>query len=211
MDMIIYKITNKINGKLYIGQTVQKIRDRWSDHARPYRGKHKALSAVSMAIQKYGKENFIVEQIDSAGTLETLNLLEIHYIKKFNSLSPNGYNFEEGGENKRCHPETKAKISATLKGRPIKNRMNGAPKGRPVSEERKAQISKTLTGKPQPWKYKAIIVIETGSIFKSINEAAKVLKINRTIISLHLKTGQTHNKSGLTFQFCNNPNKGTTK
>jgi group I intron endonuclease len=92
--MIIYKITNKLNGKMYIGQTVQKLSDRWSDHCRPCAGKHVNHSAIADAIRKYGKENFILEQIDTAGTLETLDLLEIHYIQKYNTLSPNGYNLE---------------------------------------------------------------------------------------------------------------------
>jgi len=185
--MIIYKITNKINGKIYIGQTVQQLMDRWSDHSRPSLGKHMNRSAIASAIRLHGKENFTVEQIDSAGTLEALNILEIHYIQKFNTLSPNGYNLELGGDSKRCHEETKAKISATLKGRPFINRMNGAPKGRPVSAERRAQISATMTGQAQPWKYKAVID-SNGVIYESVNAAAKANKINRVTVSQALKS-----------------------
>lgn len=188
--MIIYKITNLITGKLYIGQTVQKLADRWSDHARPSRGIHQNRSAIASAIRKYGKENFKIEQIDVAGTLETLNLLEIHYIVKFNTLSPNGYNLELGGDNKTCHPETRAKISAKLKGRPIKNRMNGSPKGRPVSAERKAKISQTMTGKPQPWKYKAVTLVSTGAVYESITAASIALDCSRATIHAYIKSGK---------------------
>lgn len=199
--MIIYKITNKLSGKIYVGQTVQKLTDRWSDHSRPHNGRHKNRSAIAQAILKYGRENFTVEQIDTAGTLEALNVLEIYYIQKFNSLSPNGYNLELGGDSKLCHEETKAKISQTLKGRPIKNRMNGAPKGRPVSEERKARISQTMTGTAQPWKYKAVVTPETGVEYASVNHAAAALGLGRTTISQLLKSGKTHKKTGLSFRF----------
>lgn len=199
--MIIYKITNKLNAKIYIGQTIQSLAERWSGHSRPHRGKHKARSAIANAIQLYGKENFIIEQIDSASSIEELNELEQKYIYRFNTLCPNGYNLELGGENKECHPDTKAKISNTLKGRPIKNRMNGAPKGRKVSESRKAQISATMTGVPQPWKHKKVICLETGDIYESVNAAAKALGIARPNLSQILKSGRKHRKLGLTFKF----------
>lgn len=196
--MIIYKITNKLDGKLYIGQTTQALSERWWQHCnRCPSQSHR--SYIYNAIQKDGVENFIVEQIDVAGTLETLNLLEVHYIKKFNTIAPNGYNLYPGGMGKTCHPDTKAKISASLKGRPIKNRMNGAPKGRSVSPERRAQISKTLTGRPNKALYKPIIAIETGIIYRSINEAAKSLNLNRVTISGLLKSGK-QSRLGLTFK-----------
>ncbi|MDX1372945.1 MAG: hypothetical protein R3321_10765, partial [Nitrososphaeraceae archaeon] len=50
-------------------------------------------------INKYGKDNFIIKEIDYAQSQEELNKLEIYYIKKFNSLWPNGYNLRKGGKN----------------------------------------------------------------------------------------------------------------
>lgn len=203
--MIIYKITNKLNGKMYIGQTVQKLTDRWSDHSRPCIGRHKNGSAIAYAIQKYGKDNFILEQIDTAESLEELNTKEVTYIKALNTLAPNGYNLELGGESKVCHEDTKAKISATMKTKPKDalfggKRQVGAPKGRPVSEERKAQISATMTGQPQPWKYKPVQAVETGVIYGSVNAAAKALGVNRVTISALLKSGKK-GRLGLTFKF----------
>lgn len=202
--MIIYKITNKVNGKLYIGLTSVSLRERWTNHKSNCKNAAKYTSALYCAMRKYGLENFSVDQIDTASTLEELNIKEQTYIKAFNTLAPNGYNLDDGGGVQNCHPDTRAKISATLKGRPIKNRMNGAPKGRPVSIERRKLISQTMMGKAQPWKYKAIKAVETGVIYESINTAAKALGIHRGIISNCIKTGKQHKKSGLTFILCNN-------
>ena len=94
--MFIYKASNKINGKIYIGQTTVSIKKRWIDHCKPSRGK---VSAISNAIQKHGRENFTIEEIDGANSLSELNYLEKYYICKFNSLSPSGYNLQIGGNN----------------------------------------------------------------------------------------------------------------
>ncbi len=201
--MLIYKITNKINSKIYIGQTVGTLADRWSDHSRPARGKNTARSAISAAIKLYGKDNFTIEIVTKASSLVELNELEQRIIKEYGCLAPNGYNLLKGGDNRECHPETKKKISATLKGRPIKNRMNGAPKGRKVSEERKARISKTMTGVAQPWKYKPVLCNETKEIFESVNKAAESTGIERTAMLYLLRSGGKNRKTGHTYSYIN--------
>jgi group I intron endonuclease len=92
--LIIYKITNKINGKVYIGQTTRALHERWVGHCHH---KHKKRSAVGEAIKVYGKENFTIEEIAQASTREELDQLEIKYIAQLNSLAPNGYNLKTGG------------------------------------------------------------------------------------------------------------------
>jgi group I intron endonuclease len=90
---VIYKITNIINGKIYIGQTKQKPNHRWSNHKSISNNKkrHKNM-AITSAIGKYGKENFTFEVIDHAFSYDELNNLEEKYIEKLNTLCPNGYN-----------------------------------------------------------------------------------------------------------------------
>jgi group I intron endonuclease len=90
--MFIYKITNKINDKTYIGQTIKDIKKRWSVHCSS-----NSCTALKSAIQKYGPENFTIEEIDGANSLSELNYKEWLLIHKFNSLAPNGYNIREGG------------------------------------------------------------------------------------------------------------------
>lgn len=81
--MIIYKITNKINKKIYIGQTTQSLRKRWYGHI--FTSKHdKYHMAIARAIRKYGKENFEMEQIDEASSLEELNIKEFFFINMLN-------------------------------------------------------------------------------------------------------------------------------
>ena len=94
--MIIYKITNKINGKIYIGQTTRDLNERWNNHCFY---KHKKKSAINEAIKVYGKENFFIEELAKAISYEELDKLEIDYIKNMNSLAPNGYNLKTGGSN----------------------------------------------------------------------------------------------------------------
>ena len=95
--MIIYKITNKFNDIIYIGQTKQSLQARWSYHCysakkRYYYGKLKD------AIQEFGAENFTVEQIDCAATKEEANEKEVYWIKFYGSVE-NGYNTSPGGNN----------------------------------------------------------------------------------------------------------------
>ena len=63
----IYKVTSKINGKIYIGKTESSIEERWKSHLRAsFNENHKDYNlAFHRAIRKYGEDNFIIEQIDS--------------------------------------------------------------------------------------------------------------------------------------------------
>jgi len=91
--MIIYKITNKENGKIYIGQTVKTARHRFNYHFR-----NKNLNGISGALTKYGKYNFILETIDEADTKEELDKKEIYWINYYDTLNKDkGYNLIEGG------------------------------------------------------------------------------------------------------------------
>lgn len=88
----IYKITNNINGKIYIGQS-NNIQRRFSEHQN--RGAASRIP-IDVAIQKYGKENFSFEIIEECST-EQLNQKETYWITYFNSIE-NGYNCSVGGD-----------------------------------------------------------------------------------------------------------------
>lgn len=88
----IYKITNKINNKCYVGQTTQNVNIRWKQHLKPKKYK----CAIYSAFQKYGINNFTFEILEAVLD-EFINEKEVYYIKKFNSFN-DGYNLTKGGE-----------------------------------------------------------------------------------------------------------------
>ena len=88
--MYIYKITNIQNNKVYIGQTIRPIKDRFHRHITD------AMNNIldthfARAIRKYGPKNFTIEQIDCAETQSELNSKEQYWIQYYNSIEC-GYN-----------------------------------------------------------------------------------------------------------------------
>lgn len=124
--MIIYKATNKVNGKCYIGQTRHSLEERRNAHY--VKARQGIKTHFYSAIRKYGEDNFEWEIICSASDKKTLNELETFYITKFDSIK-NGYNMVDGGDNnimdiesvktkhdeKMRSAEVRAKISASMK------------------------------------------------------------------------------------------------
>lgn len=87
---IIYKITNLVNGKIYIGQTRQSLRVRWNSHKSHSK---KNTTVIARAIRKYGHENFSIEIIDTAINENELNEKEGKYIALYQACDRNiGYN-----------------------------------------------------------------------------------------------------------------------
>lgn len=99
MEGIIYKIENKINGKVYIGQTIQTLTNRWNRHCQINGiSNSEANMHIKRAILKYGKDNFsisIIERCDES----LLDEREKYYICIYDSFH-HGYNCTEGGSGK---------------------------------------------------------------------------------------------------------------
>ena len=88
--MFIYKISNSINNKVYIGQTIRPIEDRFQRHLND--ATNNILDThFARAIRKHGKENFWIEEIDRANNQEELNLKEQYWIRFYDSVNT-GYN-----------------------------------------------------------------------------------------------------------------------
>lgn len=121
---IIYKITCSINGKVYIGQTTETIEQRLERHFKMAFAEEKPKIKFQRAIKKYGKENFIIEEIDRASSKEELDEKEKSWIAKYNSIK-SGYNTALGGEGGNTYAgiseermnEIKQKISSANSGR----------------------------------------------------------------------------------------------
>lgn len=89
----IYKITNKINNKIYIGETTQTIKKRWNQHVSDSLNKTRGYNYhIHNAMRKYGIGNFSIEIIEQCSN-EARFAREHYYIMYYNSLEPNGYNF----------------------------------------------------------------------------------------------------------------------
>lgn len=98
---IIYCYTNTLNGKKYIGQTINPS-SRYNTHKSSYLNPNDKEydSLLHRAFRKYGFENFHYEILaDDIDDINLLNELEIYYIKHYNCKTPNGYNVENGGKN----------------------------------------------------------------------------------------------------------------
>lgn len=90
----LYKITNNVNGKLYIGVT-RNLQQRFKYH-KINRSK-KVISLIAQAIDKYGADNFTFETI-CIGSKDYIFQLEAEVIKAYETQSPKGYNLHPGGE-----------------------------------------------------------------------------------------------------------------
>jgi len=124
--MIIYKTTNLINGKFYVGQD--------SKNNPEYYGSGNLLKR---AIKKHGKQNFIKETLEVCSTQEQLNEREKYWIKETKAREL-GYNIAEGGTGGNTYTEeTKQKVSQFFKGRYIS--AETIEKRKRVREERKRQ------------------------------------------------------------------------
>lgn len=159
MNYTIYCHRNKINNKVYIGQTCQRLERRWRDGEG-----YSHCSYFYKAIQKYGWDNFehiiLLENL----TLEEANKNEVRLIKLFDSMNPEkGYNLEYGGDNKTHSEETKQKISNSLKGK-------------------LAGEKNPMYGKISP-NAKNVLCIETNEVFTSATSVGKKYGIDNSSIS----------------------------
>lgn len=153
--MYIYKITNNINNKGYVGQTTQDcIEKRWSNH------KSEGKFAIGQAIDKYGPENFTFEVIDKASDMDDLNKKEIEYIATLDTMAPNGYNLHEGGRNSRLTQETKDKISK-------------AHMGKIISETSKLKMASKAIQRWENIAYREEMGLHLKSMFKNEKTALK--------------------------------------
>ena len=109
---LIYKYTNKINGKIYIGQTITSLKRRDNKHFND-----KNNTYFDRAYKKYAKSNFTLEVLEDHIKQEDLDKKEIYYIKKYNSLyvSGKGYNMTKGGKFGNSKQKVDGKTEDTIK------------------------------------------------------------------------------------------------
>jgi group I intron endonuclease len=118
--MIIYKITNLINLKLYIGQTKFSAEERWKQHIQYHSHEKFWHYPLYCAMRKYGLQGFKIEILDRADSKAILDKLEIMYIAQLRTQLPHGYNVTPGGSGRTgpLSEEAKRKMSLSKSGVP---------------------------------------------------------------------------------------------
>lgn len=154
---LIYLLKNKVNGKCYIGQTIRSFKKRLHEHLDPNDG----CTALVNAIKKYTFDSFETSILENDVDDELLDDLETKYIKKYDSLCPNGYNIQTGGSKGKKHcPESRERMRIAKLGEKnfnfgkprtdiTKQRISDAKKGekhhfygKHLSDEHKLNLSK---------------------------------------------------------------------
>ena len=224
----IYMITNLINGKSYIGQSVD-IKRRFWDHRCIT---HETNRHLKNALRKYGKDSFKYEILEECSQ-EDLDDREIYYIEK---LQPE-YNVTPGGQGrkKRLPESVKEELrekskkqwadkTEEEKERIIRKNLTGPKVGHAVSEETRRKLREANAGKKQSREtiekrrqtmqekkrngyvrdmsihFKKVICIESGLVFESVKSAAEYYGINPSSISANLK-GRQKTVKGRHFEY----------
>ena len=200
-NYVVYKITNNVNGKIYIGMT-NNLKTRWSGNGTQYsvRGGIKTSRPFWNAIQKYGWENFKKEVLYDGLTRDEAIKTEIETIKKFDSTNKIvGYNLSPGGNGGliyKVHPkgmlgkhqsnENKERHRMFMSDRKNNPMYNGKTvwgvthphpkgmKGKHHTEEKRKQISETLKRKGHA-KKRVLAVLPNNDkvVFESLNDCAE--------------------------------------
>jgi group I intron endonuclease len=187
--MFIYKITNTINGKVYIGQTIREATTRFRQHRKELRTNKHPNSYLQNAWNKYGESAFVFEVVEQFEPEMNFDLgnLERYWIKHYGSLDRNkGYNLTSGGKGTPSHivtQETRKVLSEKCSG------WNHSP-------EAKEKIRLSSTGRIT--RDKQVIDLSVGYVWESAKEAAEVYKINYPTLVGWLN-GKNPNKTSLQY------------
>lgn len=130
--MKVYKLTNLVNGRVYVGQTRQELWKRRRSHIDRAKKLNEWKSPLHNDILEYGFRNFVIEQLEECKTQEEADEAEIRWIKQLNTSTPHGYNIQDGGTHAAMADSTKIKLR------------------RPKTPEHRAKLSAARKGKPNP-------------------------------------------------------------
>lgn len=146
--MVIYKITNTVTEKAYVGQTIGRLSDRFDRHA--CKGN---FTPISRAMYKYGRKAFTIDILETCTSAEALNTAERKWILALNTIAPGGYNLTTGGDSGgKQHPDVIERRIAPLRGRKMSPEFSAQlsknKKGRPLSAAHREKLSLAARGKP---------------------------------------------------------------
>lgn len=194
--MVVYEITNTVNGKRYIGITGQTPPEkRWRAHIND--ANSGIDRAICRAIRKYGSDNFVFKVIEVVSDQALLIERESYWIKHLNTSDPrNGYNMNEGGFGCITHTvDAKQKIAAANR---ISMKGNQNRLGAVLSDQTKKKISEARIGQTSPRKG----VVLTDATKQKISQAkiGTISKARKSYI-IQLPDGTEQTITGLSL-FC---------
>ena len=188
-EYCIYLHRNKINGKVYIGQTCQKPEKRWN-----YGHGYKNCPRFYSAIVSYGWSNFEHIILENNLTSDEANEKEQYYIKKYNSQNPDlGYNLTEGGsslseywktpEHRELQSQNKKLYFKTHPDKKIENDMHLKEIAQKSAKIRSEKMKENYANQGGLFhlnesRKKRIKCVETNEIFTSLSEASKKYNIS---------------------------------
>lgn len=204
--MIIYKVTNKINGMSYIGQTVNDLDKRKREHIRRVLN-NKDNIYFHNALRKYGAENFDWDIIEECDDIDELNKLEVFYIGFYNTYFE-GYNLTRGGDGivgYKHSEETCQKLSELGKGNKYalgcKHTKEACQKmSKPKTKNHKKKMSEArkgrFTGKNNPCAKSIILIHSNGKEeqFDCIMDAERKYSLIASHLSAVAKGRRNHTK-----------------
>lgn len=224
----VYKHTNKINGKIYIGQTCKVPQQRWANGEG-----YQKCTLFYKAIKKYGWDNFEHEIVEKDLTHDEANNEEKILIAYFESNKPDkGYNLTSGGEGAEHSEATKQKMRDNQKGElntffgrkhslEIIEKMKQAHAGVHPSLCTRKKLSESKIGQLNPFfkkdhseefknklrkrLSKKVLCVETGIIYISTKEAGKLLNIDASCISKCCR-GERKTAGGYHWKYANTDN-----
>ena len=192
---IVYKITNILNGKFYIGKTTNYYKRMWAhQHDR------RRITPFTKAVDKYGWDNFIQEVLWD-GDIDKLEEMEMYYINEYDAIKK-GYNCTIGGDGyksgvnhpfygKKLSPEWSKHISEGKK-------VNHPLKGKKLPPEWAKKIHNSLpSGENSSLSKKYKITSPTGEVFeiKGLNKFCKENNLESTLMS-HVAVGKRKHHKG---------------
>ena len=142
----IYIVTNQVNSKVYVGQTID-FYQRVNSHKRA----NNSAPYLHNAIKKHGIDKFDFIILENNIPTKYLDVREMFWIEQIDCVAPKGYNLTQGGEGGIPSDETRQKMSKSQKGRTFsdehKRKISKSQKGRTFSDEHKHKISESKKGR----------------------------------------------------------------
>lgn len=217
---IIYCITNKINNKMYIGQTARLLQERWKDHLESARDLNN-MRPLYKAMRKYGVENFSITIIEECPDSQ-LNSREQYWIDQKQTwiakYPNNGYNLTQGGNNGTKYSYdyirllynngmTQSEIKQELQCDPWVIRQALTTDNTITESDKQARRHvAAVQGQQRIMKQVQAIDPTTNEIYKtfnSITEASKFFNIDHSCISAAIRKGKPHKCKNYYWEYCN--------